>query len=90
MCKIYNNSTTTTIYYHGTSTTFEPIYIPLSSTDNAAKDPQQIWVANNNITYTLNFGGGYADNGNPILTPITFTTAVTGWDTPAPDPILPM
>ncbi|MEG0467294.1 MAG: fimbrillin family protein [Mucinivorans sp.] len=89
MCKIYNTSTTTAIYYHGTLADYAAIYIPLSSTDNAATDPKPIWVANNNITYTLNFGGGYADDGNPILTPIKFTTAVTNW-TDATDPDLPM
>ncbi|MEG3048549.1 MAG: hypothetical protein RR872_07940 [Mucinivorans sp.] len=89
MCKISNTSTTPAIYYHGSATAYAAIYIPLSSTDNAATNPQPIWVANNNITYTLNFGGGYADNGNPILTPIKFTTDVTNW-TDATGPDLPM
>ncbi|MEG0033550.1 MAG: fimbrillin family protein, partial [Mucinivorans sp.] len=93
MCKIYS-ATAPVTYYHGTATesaagandAYQPIYIPLSSTDNAATNSKQIWVANNNITYTLNFGGGYADNGNPILTPIKFTTAVTDWN-PVTGPI---
>ena len=32
------------------------------------------------ITYTLIFGGGYNDNGDPILSPITFETKVDEWD----------
>ncbi|MEG0815763.1 MAG: hypothetical protein RSF93_07460, partial [Mucinivorans sp.] len=84
MCKIYS-ATAPVTYYHGTATEsvggakddYKPIYIPLSSIKLPSTD--QIWKANNNITYTLNFGGGYADDGTPILNPTLFTTTVKEW-----------
>ncbi|MEG1038032.1 MAG: fimbrillin family protein, partial [Mucinivorans sp.] len=94
MCKIYS-ATAPVTYYHGTATEsvggakddYKPIYIPLSSIKLPSTD--QIWKANNNITYTLNFGGGYADDGTPILNPTLFTTTVKEW-TKTDGGILPM
>lgn len=37
------------------------------------------WQPGKRYIYTLNFGGGYDDQGNPILTPITFEPEVTNW-----------
>lgn len=66
------------VYLHGSAPTAEPVsdgyafmYVPFAGTgmDQTGKK----------ITYTLIFGGGYTDEGQPILTPITFDTAVTDW-----------
>ena len=37
------------------------------------------WQPGNRYVYTLIFGGGYDENGNPILTPINFEADVEGW-----------
>lgn len=37
------------------------------------------WQPGKRYIYTLNFGGGYDDHGNPILTPITFDASVENW-----------
>ncbi|MEG2647620.1 MAG: hypothetical protein RR979_06790, partial [Mucinivorans sp.] len=64
----------------GAKDDYKPIYIPLSSINLGTQTPTQIWKANNNITYTLNFGGGYAADGTPILNPTLFTTKVNKWN----------
>ncbi|MEG1934700.1 MAG: fimbrillin family protein, partial [Rikenellaceae bacterium] len=79
MCKIYTlsaDASAVKLYLHGSETAYAAIYIPLSS---QSAPSTEIWKANNNITYTLQFGGGYSNEGNPILNPIKFTTTVTGW-----------
>lgn len=38
------------------------------------------WQPGRRYTYTLIFGGGYDDQGNPILTPITFEPTVEPWE----------
>ncbi|MEG1635186.1 MAG: hypothetical protein RR388_06130, partial [Rikenellaceae bacterium] len=81
MCKIYTlsaDASAVKLYLHGSETAYAAIYIPLSS---QSAPSTEIWKANNNITYTLQFGGGYSNEGNPILNPIQFTTSVTtGWN----------
>lgn len=37
------------------------------------------WQPGKRYIYTLNFGGGYDEHGNPILTPITFEPTVENW-----------
>lgn len=37
------------------------------------------WQPGKRYTYTLIFGGGYDDQGQPILTPITFEPTVENW-----------
>lgn len=37
------------------------------------------WQPGKRYTYTLIFGGGYDDQGKPILTPITFEPSVENW-----------
>lgn len=83
-CKIWVNnggSDQDKVYLHGSAPTSEPVsdgykfmYVPFAGTsmDQIGKK----------ITYTLIFGGGYTDDGKPILTPITFNTEVEGWETP--------
>ena len=53
------------------------IYVPFSS-ENTAQDTE-VWLAGNRVTYTLNFGGGYDEDGNPILTPMTYNVTVEEW-----------
>lgn len=38
------------------------------------------WQPGKRYTYTLIFGGGYDDQGKPILTPITFEPSVENWE----------
>ena len=45
------------------------LYIPFGAT----------WQPGNRYIYTLVFGGGFNDNGKPILTPIEFDAEVTDW-----------
>ncbi len=37
------------------------------------------WQSGKRYIYTLIFGGGYDENGNPILTPIQFDAETTEW-----------
>lgn len=48
---------------------FESLYVPFSAT----------WEPGKRYVYTLIFGGGYTDEGQPILTPINFTPSVDEW-----------
>lgn len=65
------------VYLHGSEGVngFADMYVPFNCSAMA--------VSGKKITYTLIFGGGYDDNGNAILTPITFTAEVEGWVTDA-------
>lgn len=71
-CKLYTIVGTEKVWYNGSDTKFAPIYIPF--TGNSME------LFGKKITYTLIFGGGYNDNGDPILSPITFETKVDEWD----------
>ena len=57
------------------------IYVPFSSkninTDGTEMD--EVWKAGNRVIYTLNFGGGYDEEGKPILTPMTYDVSVEAW-----------
>lgn len=80
-CKIWVNnggSEQDKVYLHGSAPTLEPqsdgyalIYVPFTGTS--------MNLIGKKITYTLIFGGGYTDEGQPILTPITFDTTVQDW-----------
>ena len=63
-CRIKQNDT----YLFGKDD-FKTLYVPFSAT----WDPGKCYV------YTLIFGGGYDDNGQPILTPINFDANVDNW-----------
>lgn len=64
-CQILQNGQ----YLHGENGKYPSIYVPFGTT----------WEPGKRYTYTLTFGGGYDANGNPILTPITFTAQVDDW-----------
>ena len=55
-----------------TSTNFD--VMAFMSADNATG-----WKPGKRYIYTLIFGGGYDDQGEPILSPITFNAATADW-----------
>ena len=64
-CKIRQNGE----YLFGSGTEFKTLYVPFGAS----------WEPGKRYIYTLIFGGGFDDNGDPILTPITFDAEVTDW-----------
>lgn len=56
-------------YLHGSETKYETLYVPFGTS----------WDPGKRYIYTLIFGGGYDDQGNPILMPINFEAETTGW-----------
>ncbi len=65
ICKISIDDT----YPHGTATKFEKLYVPFEAD----------WQPGKRYVYTLIFGGGYTEKGNPVLTPISFEPSVETW-----------
>lgn len=53
-----------------TETTGEKLYVPFEAD----------WQPGKRYLYTLIFGGGYTDQGKPILTPINFTAETDNWN----------
>lgn len=49
---------------------FKTLYVPFGAT----------WEPGKRYIYTLIFGGGYDEHGQPILNPINFEAAVDAWD----------
>lgn len=58
-------------YIIGSATGYTTVYVPF---DNGTG-----WEPGKRYIYTLIFGGGYDDQGKPILSPITFDAATTNW-----------
>lgn len=58
-------------YLIGSATEYKTVYVPF---DNATG-----WDPGKRYIYTLIFGGGYDDQGEPILSPITFNAATADW-----------
>lgn len=58
-------------YLIGSATEYKTVYVPF---DNGTG-----WEPGKRYIYTLIFGGGYDDNGEPILSPITFNAVTTNW-----------
>ncbi len=65
-CRIKQNDT----YLFGKDD-FKTLYVPFSAT----------WEPGKRYVYTLIFGGGYDEYGQPILTQITFEPSVEDWPT---------
>lgn len=63
-CRIKQNDT----YLFGKNG-FETLYVPFSAT----------WEPGKRYVYTLIFGGGYDEHGQPILTPINFDASADDW-----------
>lgn len=58
-------------YLIGSAAEYKTVYVPF---DNATR-----WEPGKRYIYTLIFGGGYDDQGEPILSPITFDAATADW-----------
>lgn len=58
-------------YLIGSAAEYTTVYVPF---DNATG-----WEPGKRYIYTLIFGGGYDDQGEPILSPITFEAATADW-----------
>lgn len=65
-CKIKQKN----VYLFGDDTTFKTLYVPFNGD----------WEPGKRYVYTLIFGGGYDDQGQPILSPINFEADVTEWE----------
>lgn len=63
-------------YVIGTKDSYKTVYVPFH---NINDDGTKGWEPGKRYIYTLNFGGGYDDQGQPILTPITFEPTVEDW-----------
>lgn len=63
-------------YVIGSESSYQTIYVPFSNVDATTTG----WEPGKCYIYTLTFGGGYDDQGKPILTPITFEPSVEDWD----------
>lgn len=66
-CKIKLND----FYTLGSDTEYKTLYVPFEAN----------WQPGMRYIYTLVFGGGYDEHGQPILTPITFEPSVEDWPT---------
>lgn len=62
-------------YLIGSAAEYKTVYVPF---DNATTG----WEPGKRYIYTLIFGGGYDDQGEPILSPITFDAATVDWADP--------
>lgn len=56
-------------YLHGTETEYKNLYVPFGTS----------WDPGKRYIYTLIFGGGYNEEGEPILQPINFEAEVGKW-----------
>ena len=63
-------------YVIGSKDSYKTVYVPFH---NINDDGTKGWEPGKCYIYTLNFGGGYDDQGQPILTPITFEPTVEDW-----------
>ena len=63
-------------YVIGSEGAYHTIYVPFTNIDD---NNATGWEPGKRYIYTLNFGGGYDDQGKPILTPITFDASVGDW-----------
>lgn len=64
-CKIKVNGQ----YVNGSATEFEYLYVPFGAS----------WEPGKRYIYTLIFGGGYTNQGVPVLSPVNFEAAAEDW-----------
>lgn len=57
------------VYVFGSESEYKTLWVPFGTT----------WEIGKRHIYTLIFGGGYDDNGKPILKPINFEATVEDW-----------
>ncbi|MDY3089803.1 MAG: fimbrillin family protein [Porphyromonas sp.] len=65
------------VYIHGTADTFAASYVPFGET----------WEEGKKYIYTLKFGGGYDEQGRPILQPIQYSAEVFDWEEQNPSDV---
>lgn len=58
------------VYVFGSESAYKTLYVPFGTE----------WQIGKRHIYTLIFGGGYDDHGQPILKPINFDAEVEPWD----------
>ena len=63
------------VYVFGSESAYKTLYVPFGTE----------WQIGKRHIYTLIFGGGYDDHGQPILKPINFDAEVEPWDENAID-----
>lgn len=66
ICKIKQSG----VYVVGSDSNYGTIYVPFGAD----------WQPGKRYIYTLIFGGGYDEKGDPILTPIQFDAETSEWD----------
>lgn len=59
-------------YLIGSAAKYKTVYVPFDNGEDG-------WEPGKRYIYTLIFGGGYDDQGEPILSPITFDAATADW-----------
>lgn len=59
-------------YLIGSAAKYKTVYVPFDNGEDG-------WQPGKRYIYTLIFGGGYDDQGEPILSPITFNAATADW-----------
>ena len=59
-------------YLIGSATEYKTVYVPFGNGEDG-------WQPGKRYIYTLIFGGGYDDQGEPILSPITFNAVTADW-----------
>lgn len=59
-------------YLIGSAAKYKTVYVPFDNGEDG-------WQPGKRYIYTLIFGGGYDDQGEPKLSPITFDAATTNW-----------
>ena len=64
-CKIQQSG----VYLYGSASEYKTIYVPFGAS----------WEPGKRYVYTLIFGGGYDEHGDPILNPIEFDAETTDW-----------
>lgn len=57
------------VYVFGSDSEYKTLYVPFGTT----------WEQGKRYTYTLIFGGGYNEHGQPILMPINFEAETSDW-----------
>lgn len=59
-------------YLIGSAAKYKTVYVPFDNGEDG-------WQPGKRYIYTLIFGGGYDDQGEPIISPITFNAATADW-----------
>lgn len=66
-------------YHLGAADRYDVVYVPFETGVYNDDEVQISWQHNKRYLYTLVFGGGYDDQGKPVIQPISMTTAIEPW-----------